>query len=221
MNRGFSGLAIWGFSTGDLGASLPPAIPPEVEDIITQLLTNDVTTSALGLIVELDTRDNVFTPKTGFYYDLSYLAYRDEIGSDIDYDLYVLTGLNYFRLTDSLRAGIKIAGEIADSDERLPPFAQPALSLRGVPAARYQGTHVGVAEAEVTWEIDSRWSLLGFAGAGRTANSSSSFSSASSRVSKGLGFRYQLARRYGFHMGIDVARGPEDTVWYIQAGSAW
>ena len=133
----------------------------------------------------------------------------------------MLTGLNYFRLNERLRAGIRIAGEIADSDEPLPPFALPSLSLRGVPAARYQGTYVGVVEAEVTWEIDSRWSLLGFGGAGRTANSSSAFSEASSQVSKGLGFRYHLARRYGFHMGIDVARGPEDTIWYIQAGGAW
>jgi len=206
---------------GELGAVLPPSTPPELEDEISDLLTHDVTTSGLGLVAELDTRDNIFTPKAGYYYDLSYIAYRDTIGSDIEYDSISLTGLNYFRLTPALRAGIRLAGEIADSDERLPPFAQPALSLRGIPAARYQGTHVGVVEAEITWEIDSRWSVLGFGGAGRTADSSSSFGSASSRVSKGLGFRYQIARRYGFHMGIDVARGPEDTVLYIQAGSAW
>ena len=36
-----------------------------------------------------------------------------------------------------------------------------------------------------------------------------------------IGFRYLIAKQYGFNMGIDVARGPEDTVWYIQAGSAW
>jgi len=205
----------------EIGAVLPPSTPPELSDELSDLLTKDITTSALGLIMELDTRDNLFTPKTGFYYDFSYHAYRDAIGSDIDYDSYALTGLNYFRISKSLRGGIRISGEVADSDELLPPFAQPALSLRGVPMARYQGTHVGVVEAEITWEIDSRWSMLGFGGAGRAANSGSEFSSASSRVSKGLGFRYQMARRYGFHMGIDVARGPEDTVWYIQAGSAW
>lgn len=185
------------------------------------LLTSDVTTSGLGLVAEFDTRDNLFTPKTGFYYDFSYVAYRDSIGSDIDYDLYSLGGLNYFRLSKSLRGGLRLNAEIVDSDEILPPFAQPAMSLRGVPAARYQGTYVGVIEGEITWELDARWSLLGFAGVGRAANSGSEFSSASSRVSKGLGFRYEIARRYGLHMGVDVARGPEDTVLYIQAGSAW
>ena len=40
-------------------------------------------------------------------------------------------------------------------------------------------------------------------------------------VSKGVGFRYLIATRYGFVMGADIARGPEDTAFYIQAGSTW
>lgn len=206
---------------GNLGAILPPSIPPELEDEINKLLTREVTTSGLGFIAEFDTRDNLFTPEKGFYYDFSMTVYRDTIGSDIDYDSYTLKGLNYFPLTDALRAGIRLSGEIANSDQALPPFAMPTLSLRGISAARYQGTHVGLVEAELTWEIDSRWSLLGFGGVGRTSNSASEFSSAKNRVSKGLGFRYEIARRYGFHMGLDIAKGPEDTIFYIQAGSAW
>ena len=205
----------------DIGAIFPPGTPPELGDIITDLLTQDVKTSGVGFVAEYDSRDNLFTPKSGLFYDFSYVAYREGIGSDIDYDSYALRGLNYFHLTDSVRTGIRLEAEVADTDSLLPPFAQPSVSLRGIPAARYQGLYVGVVEAEVTWEIDSRWSILGFGGVGKAANSSSDFGSSSSLVSKGLGFRYQIARRYGFHMGIDVARGPEDTVWYIQAGSAW
>jgi len=37
----------------------------------------------------------------------------------------------------------------------------------------------------------------------------------------GLGFRYRLARLLGLQAGIDVARGPEDTSFYITVGSAW
>ena len=59
-------------------------------------------------------------------------------------------GLNYFRISKSLRGGVRLNAEAADSDVVLPPFAQPAMSLRGVPAARYQGTHVGVIEGEDT-----------------------------------------------------------------------
>ena len=40
-------------------------------------------------------------------------------------------------------------------------------------------------------------------------------------VTGGTGFRYELARKYGLHAGLDVAFGPDETAIYIQVGSAW
>jgi hypothetical protein len=190
-------------------------------DELGDFLAREVTTSGLGVGIDYDTRDNIFTPTKGAFYELSYVAYRDSIGSDIEYDWYRLDGQNYFQLNPDWRAGIHIVAEVADTNERLPPFAMPGINMRGIPAARYQGSHMATLEGEVTWQMNYRWSVLGFAGAGRAANSSSDFSAAGSQLSKGVGFRYLIAKQYGFNMGLDVARGPEDTVWYIQAGSAW
>ena len=86
---------------------------------------------------------------------------------------------------------------------------------------RYQGNVVAVAEVELTWQFDDRWSILGFTGAGRAANETGDLGAAPSRTTYGAGFRYLIARRYGFEMGLDVARGPEESVFYIQAGTAW
>ena len=66
-----------------------------------------------------------------------------------------------------------------------------------------------VAEAEIGWQLDDRWSLLAFVGAGRAATELSDLDAAPSRVAKGGGFRYLIASRYGFEMGMDIARGPE------------
>ena len=93
--------------------------------------------------------------------------------------------------------------------------------MRGIPAARYQGQSVALSELEVAYRINLRWELSAFAGIGKASDSFSDFSESDSRVSKGAGFRYLIARRYDFNMGIDIAKGPEDTVFYIQAGSAW
>lgn len=201
--------------------AFPPQTPPELIDALTSLLTSETTNSGVGFQLEYDSRDNFFTPKEGTSFNFEFLAFRDAIGSDNVYENYSLESLHYLRLSPKWRLAIRIDAEIADTEENLPPFALPILNLRGVPAARYQGTHVGVLETEVTWELDDRWSLLAFTGAGRAANSAGDFSDEASRTSRGMGFRYQIARRYGFHVGIDVARGPEDTVWYIQAGTAW
>ena len=95
------------------------------------------------------------------------------------------------------------------------------MVLRGIPAARYQGNAVAVIEGEVTRQIDPRWSINIFAGVGRADGTFSELSDSASRVTRGAGFRYLVARRYGFEMGIDVAKGPDDSILYIQAGTAW
>jgi hypothetical protein len=35
------------------------------------------------------------------------------------------------------------------------------------------------------------------------------------------GFRYEVARRHGIHVGLDVAFGPDDPAIHVQVGSAW
>jgi hypothetical protein len=207
---------------GDLGGDfLPPEYQEEFQEIIRQLLTRDVTTSALGLVVEFDNRNNFFSPKFGYKYTLEYLWYRDAIGSDIDYQLAGMSALNYWRMSDRFLAALRVDVDIADAEGLLPPFATPSIVLRGIPAMRYQGKYAAVTEAELTWQVDTRWSINGFIGAGRVANDYDELRESSSQVSKGAGFRYQIARRYGFDMGMDIAFGPEEAVWYIQAGTAW
>ena len=46
---------------------LPPGVPPELGDAIFDRLTSDTTLSALGAVAEYDSRDNIFTPKTGLH----------------------------------------------------------------------------------------------------------------------------------------------------------
>lgn len=200
---------------------LEQVLPPDWSDRLKKILSLDVTTSGLGLIAEYDTRDNIFTPKHGLQYQLENLWYRDAIASDIDYELTRFQGLNFFQLAPAWYLGVRVNAEFADSDELLPPFVTPAIALRGIPAMRYQGNLVAMLESEVTWQMDDRWSLLGFGGAGRASNRTSDFNEAKTRSTLGGGFRYQVARRYGFDMGLDFAWGPEGMVWYITAGSAW
>ena len=209
-------------SLGDLdGSFLPPALQPQWQEIMTRLMTQDVVLSALGTVIEFDSRDNFFSPHSGYKYSLEHLWYRDAVGSDVEYELLTFSGHNYWAMGERFRAGLRIAADYASTDELLPPFATPGIVLRGIPAMRYQGNAVVVTEAEVTWQIDPRWSVNVFAGGGRVAKDLDDLGDQPTRVARGGGFRYLIARRYGFEMGLDIARGPEDTVFYIQAGTAW
>ena len=209
-------------SLGDLdGSFLPPALQPQWQELMRRLMTQDVVLSALGTVIEYDSRDNFFSPHAGYQYSLEHLWYRDEVGSDIDYELLTFSGHNYWALNERWRAGLRIAADYASTGDLLPPFATPGMVLRGIPAMRYQGNAVVVTEAEVAYQIDKRWSVNVFAGAGRAAQELDDLGDQPTRVTKGGGFRYLIARRYGFEMGMDIARGPEETVFYIQAGTAW
>jgi hypothetical protein len=206
---------------GSIGDLLPPALGDRLIPKLETLISTDDTMSALGLVAQYDSRDNMFSPEKGFNYRFDYYWYDDAIGSDYDYQQYQLTGLNYWRMGKYFLGGIRLVGDWVDTDEPLPFYALPFISLRGIPAMRYQGEYVSTGEVQLTWRPMPRWSVLGFAGAGRTGDSFSDLKEGPSYTSRGLGFRYLAARRYSMNMGVDVARGPDDTVVYIQVGSGW
>ncbi|MGB0936867.1 MAG: BamA/TamA family outer membrane protein [Colwellia sp.] len=196
-------------------------LPPIWEEELTSLLTQTITSSGVGIAMEYDSRDNFFSPEEGLKYELNYLWFDENVGSDVDYNLTELTALHYFRLSEKWRTAFRVEMNYADTADILPPYAIPSVSLRGVPSARYQGNSTAVTELELIYQLNYRWSVNAFAGVGKASDSFSEFSDSESLVSKGAGFRYLIARRYGFNMGVDIVKGPEDTVFYIQAGSAW
>jgi len=199
------------------------ALADQVNRYLDDHLGESAVTSGVGLTLEFDSLDTPIDPQEGYNYRARYLLYDSAIGSDYDYASYQLKGTNYWKLTPKWDLGIRLQYDGIDVDDqtRLPTYIAPSIDLRGIPAARYQGNAVAVAEAELTWKVSSRWRLKTFAGAGRAADQFNQLGDAEAANSLGGGFRYMVAERYGFNMGIDVARGPEENAVYIQAGSTW
>lgn len=196
----------------------------KLEDFLEHKLDVSQTTSGLGLVLEYDSRDNPMNPEAGFNYTVRALSFDDAIGSDLEYTQYQAKALNYWQLSDTVNVGWRVNYEGVEprGNNPLPPYALPGIKLRGIAKARYQDEQVVTTEIEGTYKLTPRWHLKGFTGIGFTAPSFSDLASDSDDASSyGAGFRYLLARRYGFTMGVDVARGPEETAFYIQAGSSW
>jgi len=93
--------------------------------------------------------------------------------------------------------------------------------LHGIPAMRYQGEKIGVVEAEGRWNILERWAIFCFFGAGKVGGDDPSFDTEDNILSGGVGGRYLFLKDQNLWLGIDVARGPEDTYWYVIIGQAW
>jgi hemolysin activation/secretion protein len=87
---------------------------------------------------------------------------------------------------------------------------------------RYQGDQVAFLEMEARWQWAARWSVVPFGGLGTTRVAQrASADDGQSVGSGGIGFRYELARKFGLLAGLDVAHSPGTTAVYIQVGNAW
>jgi hypothetical protein len=175
--------------------------------------------SAPTAIVEYDSRDNVFTPTRGIYAETSYFASRESLGASDDFERFQQVLLGWQSLPGKVTLGAR--ADYAWSSDGTPFFLRPFVPLRGVPAMRYQGDQMASLELEARWQFIGRWSLAAFGGAGTTRATRDAFSVTRNVSSAGIGFRYELARKFGLHAGIDVAHSPGTTAVYFQVGSAW
>src|SRR5262249_57407866 len=126
---------------------------------------------------------------------------------------------HYSQLLPQLVLGLRVDGEHANGDT--PFYMLPYIAMRRIPAARFQDNTVAVVEAAARYNLDARWSLVGFPGTGRAWGQRISFGEAEKPTSGGAGFRYLIARRLGIHMGLDYAHSTVDNTIYITVGSAW
>jgi hypothetical protein len=199
----------------DLEASFDPSKPhPSLPAKL-----REAHTSGLGLGYEYDSRDNIFTTSHGRNGSFEAVYYSPEIGSDNKFQTYRAFLFGYTPVAQTMVLGGRLDGRTARGD--VPFYQLPYIDMRGIPAVRYQDQDVVVAELELRWNVTPRWALIGFAGTGRAWGKTTEFSDGEVARAVGGGFRYLIARRLGLSMGIDIARGPEDTAFYIQAGSSW
>jgi hypothetical protein len=166
-----------------------------------------------------DSRDNFFTPVRGSFLEASFGIFGKALGGDSQFQRGALTAIQYFPLPARFYLGLRADASASFNDA--PFYLEPSISMRGVPMLRYQGEEVAQAELELRWQFWRRFSLLGFVGGGGAWNDFEEFQSTQGVVAGGTGFRYELARRYGIHMGVDVAFSKDTAAFYIQAGSAW
>ncbi len=175
--------------------------------------------AGLGPTLLYDTRDNIFTPTRGGKAEVSAILHDPAVGGDFNYQMYNAKGMAWLPVHSAVTLALRLDGSLSEGDA--PFYTLPFIMLRGIPAMRYQDEVAVMGEVEARWQISARWSVLGFTGAGRAADTVDELGSATSRHTVGTGFRYLIARKFGMHSGVDVARGPDGTYAYLMVGSAF
>lgn len=186
--------------------------------LVDSLLT-DKLISQLGVIVEMDSRDNVFTPDKGLKLHVDFNRSDEAIGSDYEFWRLNYYSYLYLPLNKNIVAGLRVDGRQAFGDA--PFYMLPFIEMRGIPSARYQGKVVLLTEMETRFDITKRWSIMAFGGTGKAFDEWNKFGDASFQFTYGTGGRYLLARKFKLRVGIDVAHGPGTWAYYIVFGSNW
>ena len=174
----------------------------------------------LAVQADFDGRDNKMTPNRGQLVELVAWRHLEALGGETDYwKLGFQVQSFHEMMNERLVLGFHLDVDTAGGDP--PLWGYPWISMRGIPALRYQNESAGVLETELRWNILERWAAVGFVGVGATRGDVPLYEDESGIVAGGVGGRYLFRPQDNLWVGIDVARGPEDTAVYIQAGHAW
>lgn len=197
-------------------------VEPKLEDqaqfpgLVDQI---DIEISAPAFILEYDSRDNLFTPTRGIYAESLYMLSRESLGASQDFERFQQVLMGWIPLGKDWTLGMR--GDYQWASDGTPFFLRPYIKLRGVAAMRYQGDEMASAEVEARWQFHGRWSLVGATGYGSAHTERDLYSATRDVWSGAVGFRYQLARLFGMHAGVDVGVSDGETAIYLQVGNAW
>ena len=181
--------------------------------------SQDFQNLGLALRASYDARDNTTFPRKGLFVDSALWRYDEGIGGDFNYWSAKLKALWFRPLGEKFTLGLRL--DVSAVDGSPPFFAYPWVSLRGIPAMRYQDKLAGAVEAELRYRLAPRWEVLAFGGGGFTSDKVPFFDNPGSIYSFGAGARFNIFEAHGVWVGLDAARGPEEWAWYVQVGHAW
>jgi hypothetical protein len=172
-----------------------------------------------GVALIHDTRDTIFTPTRGTYAEAGLVVSDAAFGADVDFRRFNALAMGWWPVAPNVTLGAR--ADYLQASDGAPFYVRPFILMRGIPVMRYPGNRVVQAELEARWQFAGRWSVVGFGGAGLARLDEGPAARDRTAGAGGVGIRYELARKFGLHAGLDVARGPEETAVYLQVGSAW
>lgn len=174
--------------------------------------------SGIGLILEWDSRNRIFSATDGSFYQISLMTYKNFLGSNYDFSRYILDLRHYLLMFSSHTLSFQGLLKLSKGN---PPFQKLALmggrySMRGYYEGQYRDKNMAAFQIEyrvipIWWRIG----IVGFFGLGGINNKVSSLKFSELKLAGGLGFRYQFDRGEGVNLRADFAYGDDSSGYYL------
>jgi hypothetical protein len=186
-------------------------------------ITAKVKSSAVGLVMNYDSRDNTFNPSEGIFFDGNATFAAKALGGDFDYQIYQTAYNQYFQLADRMVLAYRAFGKFTVG--RVPVFDLAFFGshsdLRGYPGGLYVDKMMIATQLEYRWGFWKKWGMVAFAGIGEVAPKLSEFGSGNYLPSYGAGLRYMVSEANRVNISVDYARGKAGDAVYFYIGESF
>lgn len=180
-------------------------------------------TSALGPLLVLDTRDQVFYPTSGFYGEFSAIISRGFLGSSHNFSRTVFDLSYYQTLTNWAVLAFNTYNSFVGGNA---PFQQQSLlggegRMRGYYLGRFIDKNMAVLQTEARFEIYKRLGAVAFASAGALGNENQFLRLNQTRYTYGAGLRFKINKADHLNLRLDYAWGQNTSAFYFTVGEAF
>lgn len=181
------------------------------------------TNFGLGPAFLYDSRNSVFYPRKGSYFEVASIVNLDEVVSDYDYFSLTVDYRSFWSLTKSTVLGANLNYQQNTGNV---PFYQLSMigggkGLRGIFKGEYRDHFAWQSQMEVRQELFKNFGTTAFVGVGWINKDWSSLQFQNYHVGYGVGFRYQLNKKDHVNIRLDLGFG-EGKFWpYFTIGEAF
>lgn len=159
-----------------------------------------------GLILDWDNRNHIFWPTSGGYHQLIGLAFREQFGSDYNFNQVSLDLRQFFPISEMTSLAIQLNYTLSDGNV---PFYYLAMlggpnNMRGIYEGYYRDNNMYALQAEYRMLMRGRWSAVVFASLGQVAHQVTDFDVTQQKYAAGGGFRFALDPKHKMNLRMDI-----------------
>lgn len=187
--------------------------------------TSDYSETGLGLNLMWDERDNMVTPTQNHLIKANFTVYPSFLSTLDTYSQLMLDGRKYFDFREEGTSVLALQALMLTNFGNPPVNSMAKLGgqnvLRGYYTGRLRDNHGAQVQAEFRQKVYGNFGMVAFAAAGQVWPDYNSVNLSNTRVSGGLGFRYNLDKKNPTNIRLDIAIGQNSSGMYITIGEAF
>jgi len=175
--------------------------------------------SGMGPVLSWDTRNHIFYPTRGSWLKFWSWHYRNEFGSQFDYDLYAFDLRWYKTIADRHTLAFQALG--VSTDGAVPFDELPTPQIRGLYENVFVERNMVTVKSEYRFPIKNRWSGALFLEAGDVFHNAKDYDIKEMKYGGGGGIRWAISQKEKINLRLDIGVSPYGVFPYVMFQEAF